>query len=104
MWHFIVSNEESSCHLTILFVTQSSCKNYYNDTIQWIDKIPVGTSVSNVKRTQPDFVTIEWSKPDTINQNIRYMVSKIKGSNDILNMNHYLIFQDDKFIGRRSRK
>jgi hypothetical protein len=86
----------------VLFLT--SCKSYYNDTIDWMNKIEIGTNLEDVKRSQPDFVEIDWNKPDTLDQGLRFRIEKIKGNNDILNMQHYLVFSDNKYSGRKSSK
>jgi hypothetical protein len=89
--------------LTIVWLL-ASCKSYYNDTIDWMDKIELGTSLEDVKKSQPDFVTIDWNKPDTLDEGLRFRIEKIKGNNDILNMEHYLVFSDNKYTGRQSSK
>ena len=86
----------------ILFLT--SCKSYYNDTIDWMDKIELGTRLADVKKNQPDFVTVDWNKPDTLDEGLRFRIEKIKGNNDILDMEHYLVFSDNKYTGRQSSK
>ena len=90
--------------LLIIILLLTSCKSYYNDTIDWMDKIELGTSLEEVKRSQPDFVEIDWNKPDTLDEGVRFRIEKIKGNNDILNMEHYLVFSDNKFVGRKSSK
>jgi len=82
----------------------TSCKSYYNDTIDWMDKIELGTSLEDVKKNQPDFVEIDWNKPDTLDEGLRFRIERIKGNNDILNMEHYLVFSDNKYTGRQSSK
>jgi len=82
----------------------TSCKSYYNDTIDWMDNIETGTNLEDVKRSQPDFVEIDWSKPDTLAQGLRFRIKNIKGNNDMLNMEHYLVFSGNKYTGRESHK
>ena len=81
-----------------------ACKNYYNDAIDWMDNIQVGTDIQTIKDSQPDFIEIAWDKPDTFNNELRYAIIEIKGNRDILNMSHYLSFSDDKYLGRSSHK
>lgn len=90
--------------LLTIVISLTGCKSYYNDTIDWMDNIELGTSLEEVKKSQPDFVEIEWNKPDTLDQGLRYSIEKIKGNNDLLNMQHYLVFSDNKFQGRKSSK
>lgn len=90
--------------LLIIGLLSASCKSYYNDTIDWMDNIELGTSLEDVKRNQPNFVEIDWSKPDTLDEGLRFRIKKIKGSNDILNMNHFMVFSDNKYAGRESIK
>lgn len=89
--------------LTIIIVL-TSCKNYYNDTITWIDNMAIGASLAQVKKCQPDFVVIDWDNPDTLDQTIRFRIDQIKGNDDILNMTHYLEFSNNKYEGRWSSK
>lgn len=89
--------------MLMTFLT-NSCKDYYNDTIDWMDNLEPGTTLEDVKRGQPDFVTINWDKPDTVDNQVRFWVTEIKGSNDVLRMNHLLVFVDKKYAGRESHK
>ena len=87
-----------------LFVVLNSCKNYYNETIDWMDSISVGTNLETVKKTQPDFVEINWNKPLKIGNESYYEIIEINGNYDILNMSNYLVFVNGKFQGRDSKK
>jgi hypothetical protein len=86
----------------LLFLT--SCRSYYNDTIDWVDSIEPGTVIDNVKKSQPDFVDIDWNKPDTVDNQVKFEIVKIKGNRDVLAMTHYLVFIDNKFEGREIHK
>ena len=83
----------------ILLVSLASCKDYYNDSIAWYDSIEQGVSIDSVREAQPDFILIDWERPDTIDHIVRYKVSEIRGNRDILGMEHYLDFEDDKYQG-----
>lgn len=87
-----------------ILIKLTACKNYYNDTIHWADDIKQGTDILTVKRTQPNFFEVEWGKPDTFENQLRYELLNIKGSNDPLRMQHFLVFIDNKYEGRRSFK
>ena len=91
-------------YLLILVLSLTSCKDHYNDSIEWMDNIKPGTTLQDIKKDQPDFLTIDWDKPDTLDNQIRYTVTEIKGNNDILAMTHLLVFVDNKFQGRESHK
>jgi hypothetical protein len=95
---------KSILRLLTIVILLTSCKSYYNDTIDWIDNIETGTNLEEVKKGQPDFVEIDWNKPDTLDNGLRFRIEKIKGNNDILNMDHYLVFSDNKYTGRESTK
>lgn len=82
----------------------AGCKDHYNDTIHWMDNIPLGSAVSDVQLRQPDFVEIDWNSPDTVNGAVRFSVRKIKGNSDVLKMDQYLMFTNDRYQGRLSRK
>ncbi|HEV8514397.1 MAG TPA: hypothetical protein VGQ59_14045 [Cyclobacteriaceae bacterium] len=90
--------------LLLFFVLCLSCKNYYNDTIDWCDSIKIGATIDEVKRNQPNFFEINWNKPDTVENELRFRIVNIKGNRDILNMDHYLVFINNKFEGRSSYK
>jgi hypothetical protein len=91
--------------LTIaLLAFLTACKNYYNDTIEWADNIKVGTDIQAVKNSQPDFLEIAWDKPDKLENELFYEITEIKGGHDHLNMQHFLIFIDNKYQGRRPHK
>lgn len=79
------------------------CKNYYNETIAWMDNIEQYTDISEIKENQPDFVKIDWNNPEKKgNENWYYI--EIKQNHDILNMSHILVFINDKFDRRESHK
>jgi hypothetical protein len=90
--------------ILLLTILLTACKSYYNDTIDWMDSIELGTSLDEVKNSQPDFVKINWDKPDTLENQIRFEIIEIKGNKDVLAMSHYLVFIDNKFEGRGSIK
>ena len=82
----------------------SSCENYYNKTINWLDKIEEQETIETVKNTQPDFIEINWENPIIIDNETRYEIIKIKGNSDPLEMQHFLVFIDGKYYGRDSKK
>ena len=88
----------------LLTVLLTACKSYYNDTIDWMDNIELGTSLNEVKIHQPDFVKINWDKPDTLDNQVHFWVTEIKGNKDMLAMSHLLVFVDNKYTGRESHK
>jgi hypothetical protein len=90
--------------LLLIMALLNACKSYYNDTIDWMDSIELGTSLEDVKKQQPDFVKIDWGKPDTVDYQVRYWVTEIKGNKDVLAMSHLLVFVDNKYTGRESHK
>jgi hypothetical protein len=45
-------------YMFVMAIMVTSCKNYYNDTIHWADGIKPGTSLKEVQKLQPEFVTI----------------------------------------------
>ncbi len=90
--------------LIILTITFYSCKNYHNDFINWADNIEKGTDINLVKKNQPSYIEIDWSKPDTFNGCHSYYVKNIKGNRDILHMSYELVFKDNKYQYRDSNK
>lgn len=95
------------CHLgfvVVLILTVLSCKNYHNEAIHWIDSIPKNTHISTVQESQPSFIEINWEDPKVIDSSKIYSVKNIQGNNDILKMHYQLVFVNDKFVMRISKK
>jgi len=90
------------CLTTILLFT--SCKSYYNETIEWMDGLEPGVGIGIVQKNQPVFIGIDWQNPDSLEGQIRYKIIKIKGNRDILKMEHYLVFEKGKYIGHETHK
>lgn len=87
----------------LLLVSLISCKNYYNETIEWADNINKGTDIETVKKSQPSFVKISWKKPLIIEDEKLYEI-EIVNNRDFLNMSNFLVFIDNKYQGRESKK
>lgn len=106
MWHFknLTLTQLKFLIIILTLTVFTACKDYYNDTIRWADSIKIGTDIQAVKNNQPDFIEIDWSEPETIGNSAIYLITRIKGSTDILKMTHHLTFEDNKYQGRRSRK
>ena len=46
--------------------TMGGCTNHYNDMVKWADEdVPIGISIDSVKSLQPEYLNIEWNRPDT---------------------------------------
>ena len=87
----------------IIFSTFISCKNYYNETIEWTDSLVIETDIVTVKKSQPDFVEIDWENPHILDGQEYYEI-EIKNNRDILQMQNFLIFENDKYVGREAKK
>jgi hypothetical protein len=88
----------------IALITTISCssgENNYSKMLDWMGKIPKGTSIDSVKKTQPDFVTVDWESRDTLScsQNVRFEVKPLHYF-DILQMSNYLTFDSSGYRGR----
>ncbi|CAM1363479.1 conserved protein of unknown function [Tenacibaculum soleae] len=90
----------------ILFfiLTLTSCKDYYNDTIAWMDNLESELTIENVQKSQPDYIEIDWENPQNFDKEKWYLITEIKGNNDILGMSHFLVFVDNKYKYRESKK
>ncbi|WP_299121715.1 hypothetical protein [uncultured Winogradskyella sp.] len=88
----------------LVFSLIFSCKNYYNDTINWADNLQEGISLESAKNRQPYYIEVDWENPQTIEDQKWYLIIKIKGNNDPLRMSHYLVFSKDKYLYRESKK
>ena len=86
--------------LYFIFLIQfAGCENNYNKMLDWVEQIPVGTNIELVKKDQPYYVKIDWQNPDTINNSIYYEIIVLR-NHDILRMQNFLVFDDDKFQER----
>ena len=72
--------------------------------IDWTGSIPQGTSIDSVKQIQPEFLEIDWGNPKIFSDETRYYITKIKYNHDMLNMENYLSFVDNKYQGRFAHK
>jgi len=87
--------------LTIL----TGCHDYHNDMIDWADGIAIGTDQKSVKAKQPDFLKIDWNKPDTLdNGMLRFTIVAIKGHHDALKMEYFLEFDNNGYRGQFAHK
>ncbi|WP_396150740.1 hypothetical protein [Flavobacterium sp.] len=86
-----------------IYSTFISCKNYYNETIEWTDSLEIETDIETVKKSQPDFVEIDWLNPLIIDGQEYYEI-EIKNNRDILNMQNFLVFENKKYKGREAKK
>lgn len=78
----------------------SGCKNYHNEMLEWSSKIPAGTDFVIVKKDQPKYLEVDWGNPDTLENGMtRYIITEIKGNNDILHMQYFIEFENNKFRG-----
>ncbi len=90
--------------LIFLMLSLVSCKNYYNEMIDWTSSIEIGTDIETVKKMQPEYLEIDWNQPDTFDNEIRYYIKNIKFDYDALKMTNYLVFIDGKYQGRFAHK
>jgi hypothetical protein len=88
----------------LLTVSLWSCKNHYNEMINWTDNIPLDTPIDSVKKLQPDFIVIDWNNPNKSDSIKSFTIIKIKGYSDVLHMTNTLNFVNEKYIGRFARK
>tara|TARA_R110002167_G_scaffold197269_2_gene400279 strand:+ start:112 stop:405 length:294 start_codon:yes stop_codon:yes gene_type:complete len=87
-----------------LLISITGCTNHYNDTIAWMDNLESGMNIEAVRESEPDFVEIDWQNPQTVGNEKWYVVNKIKGNNDALRMTHYLVFVENEYQYRESKK
>jgi hypothetical protein len=76
----------------------TSCNDHSDDAIIWLNNLETGTSLESIKESQPDFIEIDWNKPDTAGYKSYYKVS-VDGSTNILNKTHELVFIRGRFQG-----
>jgi hypothetical protein len=90
--------------LLLVVFTLIGCKDYYNDSIHWMDNLESEMNIKDVQNEQPDYIEIDWEYPLIVDDQKWYLISKIKGNNDILGMSHYLVFIENKYQYRESKK
>tara|TARA_R110001583_G_scaffold84601_1_gene222377 strand:+ start:983 stop:1192 length:210 start_codon:yes stop_codon:yes gene_type:complete len=69
-----------------------------------MDNLESGMNIEAVRESEPDFVEIDWQNPQTVGNEKWYVVNKIKGNNDVLHMTHYLVFVENEYQYRESKK
>jgi len=99
-----ISNRIKLFAIALFAITVISCKNYYNDTIEWTNNLESELTIKEVQKIQPEFIEIDWKNPQTVDDQKWYMITKIKGNKDVLGMSHYLVFIDSKYQYRESKK
>jgi hypothetical protein len=82
----------------------TGCRNYYNETIEWMDNIEIETNIEIVKENQPEFIEIDWKDPEIKGNENWYYIVNIKGSYDPIGMSHQLVFIENKYDRRESHK
>ncbi len=88
-----------------VFILFISCDGNQNKFISWADNLPENSSVENVKKSQPNYVIIDWEHPIKISDDEKmFEVTEIKNSYDALDMNYFLVFRNNKFQYRESKK
>ncbi len=88
-----------------VFIFFLSCNGNQNKFIDWADNLPENSSIENVKKSQPNYVIIDWENPIKISDNEKmFEVTEIKNSHDAIDMNYFLVFRNNKFQYRESKK
>ena len=91
--------------ILLILVLLISCNGNQNKFINWADNFPENSSIENVKKSQPNYVIIDWEHPIKISDNEKmFEVTEIKNSYDALDMNYFLVFRNNKFQSRESKK
>ncbi|MDG1572510.1 hypothetical protein OZ410_09295 [Robiginitalea sp. M366] len=68
-----------------------------------MDNLESGMKIESVREAMPDYVEIDWDNPYTVRNEKWYSV-EIKGNNDVLGMSHYLVFVENEYQFRESKK
>lgn len=69
-----------------------------------MENIPENAPIKYVQKHQPHFVGVDLEHPKIHDGRVYYFIENIKGSYDVLNMSHILIFENNKYQGFESRK
>lgn len=89
----------------LVFIFFISCNGNQNKFINWADNLPENSSIENVKKSQPNYVIIDWEHPIKISDNEKmFEIVEIKKSQDFLQMSHFLVFKNNKYQYRESKK
>jgi len=90
--------------ISYISLTLISCKNYYNETINWANNLEKEQNIIDVQNKQPDYIEIDWDNPQIVDNQKWYLIKSIKGNKDILEMSHYLVFIKNKYQYRETKK
>lgn len=55
-----------------LLISFISCKNYYNNTLRWMENIPENAPIEYVQKHQPGFVEVDWGNPEIHDGRVYY--------------------------------
>jgi hypothetical protein len=91
-------------YLVMLLLLIAACNNRYNQMIEWSDGIEIGSSMEQVRRGQPEYVKVDWQKPQVFENETWYQIVEVKGSTDMQEMNNYLVFIGTKYQRRIAMK
>ena len=72
--------------------------------VAWADNLEEGLDIDTVKKSQPDYLEIDWESPVVIGDEKWYLITEIEGSRDLIGMQNFLIFKGDEYMGRESKK
>ncbi len=91
-------------YLVIFLLLTVACSNRYNQMVEWSNQIKIGTSIEQVRQSQPEYVKVDWQKPQVFENETWYPITEVKGSTDMLRMNNYLVFINTRYQGRVAKK
>ena len=72
--------------------------------VEWTDNLEQGLDIDEVKKIQPDYLEIDWASPLVLEDEKWYLITKIDWNWDPLSMSNYLVFSNDGYLYRESKK
>jgi hypothetical protein len=82
-----------------LALSISFCASPQNEIIEWRDSIPSNIEIEELKKLEhPSSFIIDWKNPEKLDDNrTRYHLTT--NTNDILNMDYFIEFENDVYVG-----
>ena len=72
--------------------------------IEWTDGLEIGSTIEEVKNSQPEYLKVDWDHSHVIDSVKWFEIIYIKGNQDLLRMQNFLSFDKDGYAGRESMK
>ncbi|WP_205512178.1 hypothetical protein [Longitalea arenae] len=72
-------------------------KNYLWEFHCWSTQVPMDTSLEEIKRQLPAYISVDWQRPEQFGQGLLYPVTRIKGHR--MKRRQYIGFVEGAYCG-----